>query len=243
MGPDVRPDQRRGAGATGEGPGCGRGIDPERTPSGYPERADESVRRPRRVLAPAEERPGSVGQGGGQHPPGVTRGTVPQRTDRLSVPVRRGWQVRVKRWCKRPPACRVTGVARQTPPGARPDRERSRAARPSSRVGRWRRAATYVVDGWPSPARGQPRAGTEPGVSTDSSAHPPARPPIRRVHGAAIGCAASPSSELRAPSSEARGGCPAAATSPQRLARRPAAPAWSAAGRTRCPPGRPARAT
>jgi len=30
----------------------------------------------------AEEGPGSTGQGGGQHPPGETRGTVPQRTDR-----------------------------------------------------------------------------------------------------------------------------------------------------------------
>ena len=29
-----------------------------------------------------EEGPGSEGQGGGQHPPGATRGTVPQRTDR-----------------------------------------------------------------------------------------------------------------------------------------------------------------
>lgn len=36
------------------------------------------------MLAPDEERPGSAGQGGGQHPPGVTRGTVPQRTDRRS---------------------------------------------------------------------------------------------------------------------------------------------------------------
>jgi transposase len=33
--------------------------------------------------------------------------------------VRRRRLVRVKRWCKRPPAPRVTGVARQTPPGAR----------------------------------------------------------------------------------------------------------------------------
>src|SRR5699024_6041036 len=30
-----------------------------------------------------------------------------------------GRAVRVKRWCKRPPASRVTGTARQTPPGAR----------------------------------------------------------------------------------------------------------------------------
>src|SRR5690606_5013499 len=51
-----------------------------------------------------EERPGSTGQGGGERPPGVTRGTVPQKADR------RGPRspVRVKRWCKRPPAPGVT---------------------------------------------------------------------------------------------------------------------------------------
>ena len=84
----------------------------------------------------AEESPGSIGQGGCQRQPGVTRGTVPQRTDRrfLREPVR------VKRRCKRPPAFRVTGTARQTPPGARSrraragdrtnPRRRSRVARP-----------------------------------------------------------------------------------------------------------------
>src|SRR4051794_6332280 len=74
--------------------------------------------------------------------------------------------VRVKRWCKRPPAFRVTGTARQTPPGARSrrgacsSRERSRAARPSSRVDRTRSSATAALDGWsptaaPRGARGQ----------------------------------------------------------------------------------------
>ena len=65
----------------------------------------------------AEESPGSTGQGGGQHPPGATRGKVPQKTDRHSC--LRAGAVRVKRWCKRPPATRATGSARQTPPGAR----------------------------------------------------------------------------------------------------------------------------
>ncbi len=55
-----------------------------------------------------EERPGSTGQGGGQRPPGVTRGTVPQKTDRPALRRR----VRVKRWCKRPPAPGVTQAAR-----------------------------------------------------------------------------------------------------------------------------------
>ena len=63
----------------------------------------------------------------------------------------------MKRWCKRPPAAGVTRSARQTPPGARPRgsgsslpdlRERSRTARPSSRVGRNRPVATPVADGW-----------------------------------------------------------------------------------------------
>ena len=70
--------------------------------------ADESARRSRQGLGPAEERPGSTGQGGGQQPPGVTRGTVPQRTDRRRL----RQPVRVKRWCKRPPALQVTGAAR-----------------------------------------------------------------------------------------------------------------------------------
>ena len=44
--------------------------------------ADESGGRSRRWATTAEEGPGSEGQDGGQQPPGVTRGTVPQRTDR-----------------------------------------------------------------------------------------------------------------------------------------------------------------
>jgi hypothetical protein len=74
-------------------------------------------------------------------------------------------EVRVKRWSKRPPAPRATGTARQTPPGARPDSMRSRAARPSTRVGRWRSPATAVVDGW-SPM-------TEPGLQVGPSLIPP----------------------------------------------------------------------
>ena len=87
----------------------------------------------------------------------------------------------MKRWCKRPPAPPVTGVARQTPPGARPDRERSRAARPSSRVGRdgdrphagrerrGRRRRRPEMDGrTPPPVRR--RRGQDP-------AYRPARPP------------------------------------------------------------------
>lgn len=68
--------------------------------------------------------------------------------------------VRVKRCGKSAPAPRVTGVARQTPPEARPrrprrevrPRRRSRVARPSLRVGRSRHPATVCPDGW-SPLR------------------------------------------------------------------------------------------
>jgi hypothetical protein len=125
---------------------------------------DRGVRRKSGV----EEGPGSTGQGGGQHPPGVTRGTVPQRTDRLPRP--RSREVRVKRWCKRPPAAGATRPARQTPPGARSNSVRPRAARPSTRVDRRRPPATVVVDGWSPPGRPRGRPETEPGLQASSSA-------------------------------------------------------------------------
>ena len=52
--------------------------------------ADESGGRSRRWETTAEEGPGSEGQDGGQQPPGVTRGTVPQRTDRPGRASERG---------------------------------------------------------------------------------------------------------------------------------------------------------
>ena len=103
--------------------------------------------------------------------PGQPAGSVPQRTDRL--PLRRA--VRVKRWCKRPPVRRATGAARQTPPGARSDRMRPRAARPSIRVDRTRRPATVVADGWSPPPLDSSRGGTEPGLQADPL------PRLRRV--------------------------------------------------------------
>ncbi len=94
------------------------------------------------------------------------RGTVPQKTDRRSG--REVGPVRVKRRCKRPPAPGVTRVARQTPPGARPNRGRWRAARPSPRVGRRRPSVTAVVDGWSPMAPAG--AGTGSGLQADSPA-------------------------------------------------------------------------
>jgi hypothetical protein len=98
----------------------------------------------------------------------------------------------VKRWCKRPPARRVTVVARQTPPGARPDSERSRVVRPSSRVGRWRLSATAAGDGWSptGPSRGGTANRTRPmsqpirthlGLSANSSRSRPCRVGLART--------------------------------------------------------------
>lgn len=84
----------------------------------------------------------------------------------------------MKRWGKSPPATRVTGTARQTPPGARSRscrprrtmRARPRAARPSARVDCWRLSATAVVDGWSPPGCPERVPGTEPGLQTSPSA-------------------------------------------------------------------------
>jgi hypothetical protein len=87
--------------------------------------------------------------------------------------------VRVKRCGKSAPAFRVTGVARQTPPEARPrrphlvrSRRRPRVARPSLRVGRSRHPATVCPDGWSPPRRraSSRRRGTESGLQANSSA-------------------------------------------------------------------------
>ena len=91
--------------------------------------------------------------------------------------------VRVKRCGKSAPAFRVTGVARQTPPEARSrrphrkvrSRRRSRAARPSLRVGRLRHPATVCPDGWSPPRRRWLcRGGGE-----QNPAYRPTRPPRR----------------------------------------------------------------
>jgi hypothetical protein len=126
--------------------------------------------RPRRVLpetgSHAEEGPGSTGQGGGQQPPGVTRGTVPQKTDRRSSGSGKGETV-VQETTSVPgdrngsvnPTWSKVKKSRTSGCGMR---VRSRAARPSTRVDRRRRPATVVVDGWSPPSRD----GTEPGRAT-----------------------------------------------------------------------------
>ncbi len=80
-----------------------------------------------------------------------TRGDPRDSATENKPPVLACASVRVKRRCKRPPAHRVTGAARQTPPGAR-SRGPARACaneRPAqcSRVDRMRPSATAVLDG------------------------------------------------------------------------------------------------
>src|SRR4051794_25129698 len=52
-------------------------------------------------------------------------------------------------------------------------RARSRAARPSARVDRWRVSATALVDGWSPPSAPPGAGGTEPGLQASPSAHTP----------------------------------------------------------------------
>ena len=58
----------------------------------------------------------------------------------------RAVQVRVKRWGKSPPRVPETAAARQTPPGARPNRSERLSVAPELRVGRTRRRAIGVPD-------------------------------------------------------------------------------------------------
>src|SRR3954462_2882952 len=104
-----------------------------------------------------------------------TRGDPRDSATENRPPSHLGAAARVKRWCKRSPAFRVTGTARETPPGARSrrgaysSRERSRAARPSSRVDRTRLSATAALDGWPPTV-------TPRGVREQNPAYRPAHP-------------------------------------------------------------------
>src|SRR5690606_28188474 len=87
-------------------PGWRRTIDP----------ADESAGRPRRRGDPRRRGTSGLHRAGWLLT--ATRGDPRESATENRPPVVR--PVRVKRWGKSPPAPRVTGVARQTPPGARP---------------------------------------------------------------------------------------------------------------------------
>ena len=107
-----------------------------------------------------EESPGSMDErcritSGGAALHGDASGKVPQKTDRLGRVVY--WlKVRVKRWGKSPPRLSAMTAARQTPPGAKPNRNGVSGANalgpsgPVIRVGCLRRRATGVPEEWPS---------------------------------------------------------------------------------------------
>ena len=114
-----------------------------------------------RNAIPVEESPGSMETGWRL----TAAGGDPRESATENKPPRLGFglrAVRVKRCGKSAPRVLVTRAARQTPPGARPNRggrERGNPARkpvfrPAARVGCSRRLAIGVPDEWPS--RGNP---------------------------------------------------------------------------------------
>jgi hypothetical protein len=134
-----------------------------------PKRAKWPLRRPavfrdrgsseRKVRAPQDTVVGNAHRP--QGPGKCNRKQTARRGTDDSSFVRR--RVRVKRCGKSAPAGQATGLARQTPPGARPRRKndgqpsRAGPARKSFRVGRLRRRATAALEKW--------SLSTEPGLS------------------------------------------------------------------------------
>ena len=94
-----------------------------------------------------EEGRDSTGQGAGSQPGAARRRKVQQRADRRWVGPRVRSQARVKRCGKSAPSPRATSADWQTPPGARPSRDR--AARPMipGRPLRWMVTPTAAADG------------------------------------------------------------------------------------------------
>ena len=164
----------------------------------HPARMSRRARRPdgrcspgspggqRKVRAPRE-------YGAGQLPAGATPGKVPQKTNRPRArvsspqgfvprcPAGKGEKVRQERT-----APLATGVAGQTPPGARPNRGGRRHgmkthfipwprrhSRLVARVGRERRAARHVPEEWPSRAgRATCRYGQNPAYRPSGTVFP-----------------------------------------------------------------------
>jgi hypothetical protein len=130
----------------------------------------------RKVRAPQDTVVGNAHRP--QGPGKCNRKQTARRGTGDSSPVPR--RVRVKRCGKSAPAGQATGLARQTPPGARPRRKndgqpsRAGPARKSFRVGRLRRRATVALEKWP--------LSTEPGLSARFGFH--GRPkPLVSSHG------------------------------------------------------------
>jgi len=93
----------------------------------------------RRLDESPEESPDSAGQATGEILAGATSGKCHREQTADGGLLAKSDQVRVKRWCKRPPAARVTGPAWQTLAGARPNRKAMEGCspEPSGRPQRW----------------------------------------------------------------------------------------------------------
>ncbi len=118
----------------------------------YPQARGESAGWPRPTTPPCagsrvEEGRDSTGQEAGSQPGAVRRRKVQQRADRRWAGPRARPQARVKRCGKSAPSSGATSTDRQTPPGARPSRDR--AARPMipGRPLRWMATPPTSVDG------------------------------------------------------------------------------------------------
>src|SRR5882672_1607535 len=129
----------------------GRSDPDGRCPDKRPGRGKSELRRALRWVTPSP----------GDGKESATENRPPGREASPSV------AVRVKRWGKSPPAPRVTGAARQTPQGARPNRGALTGGPPaSSRVGRLA-PGPGTVDAAPFGCRG--------GRRSRGSGTPPAR--------------------------------------------------------------------
>ena len=94
-----------------------------------------------------EEGRDSTGQGAGSQPGAARRRKVQQRADRRwAGPCARS-QARVKRCGKSAPSLEATPTDRQTPPGARPSRDRAARLMIPGRPLRWMATPTAAADG------------------------------------------------------------------------------------------------
>jgi len=94
-----------------------------------------------------EEGRDSTGQGAGSQPGVARRRKVQQKADRRWVGPRARSQARVKRCGKSAPSSGATPADRQTPPGARPSRDRTARPMIPGRPLRWMATPTAAADG------------------------------------------------------------------------------------------------
>ncbi len=94
-----------------------------------------------------EEGRDSTGQGAGSQPGAARRRKVQQRADRRWAGPGVRSQARVKRCGKSAPSPGATPTDRQTPPGARPSRDRAARPKIPGRPLRWMATPTAAADG------------------------------------------------------------------------------------------------